>query len=330
MAFIALLGIFLIQKYATRPSGKPESFSELKISLDPQAVHYIQVYKQDYPDSGLVFARKDTGWIMVNEFNTPAKSDEVKKIFDDVVAVRGSIRSEAEDLYPDFEIDDRRALQIKFLGADQSLLTHVYVGKGTPDGKGCFVRLPGSPNVYKAEKNFISRFAAWAAAPEKKLPTDRWMNLRFCPVKAAEMASFKIQTPKTVYEFAQFTQEPADTAGPPIKAWRQLSPTKGTILEESKIKSLQSSVGNLSAQGVANPDNAGKFGLDNSSYTVSVSDTSGNSGLFSFSEKIDTLEQRYVLVRGNPVVYRVNKNVFERIFVTPFEKPKEPKPAAGT
>jgi hypothetical protein len=330
MAFlIVLIGIFLVQKYAGQPTGTPASLSELNIEFDPQAVNFIRVFKQDYPDSGLSFARKDTGWVVVNEFNTRAKSEEIKKLFDDVQAVSGSIRGDSDDLYSDFSIDDRNALQIKFLGANDSLLLHFFVGEGGPDGKSCFIRLPGSPNVYMADNNFISRFAAWAASPEKKLPTDRWMNLRLCPIKTQDLAAFKLGTPKTSYEFAQETLASEDTTIPPTKKWTQVTPTKGVALDESKIRSLSSSVTNISAQGVVNPENSTRFGLDKPSYSVWVGDTLGNAILVNFSDKIDTLEQRYVMIQGRDTVYRINKNLFDRIFVTPFEKPKEPKAAAG-
>jgi hypothetical protein len=320
--FVALLAVFMLQRYVGRTSARPESLSELKFEFDPQAVNTIQVFKRDYPDSGLVFVRRDTGWVIVNEYNTWAKSEEVKKLLDDLAAVSGSIRGESEDLYRDFEIDDRSALQIKFLGTDNSELLHLFVGKGGPDGKSCFLRLPDSPTVYLANNNFISRFAAWAAPPEKKLPSDRWMNLRLSPIKSQDITAFKIHLPNANYEFAQFADEPVDSLTPPASVWKQTMPAKGTILDESKIKGLQSSIANLTAQGVAGPDNAVKFGLDKPAHSIWVSDTLGYSALINFSNKIDTLEQRYVVVQGKDTVFRVNKSAFERIFVTPFEKPK--------
>jgi hypothetical protein len=46
--------------------------------------------------------------------------------------------------------------------------------------------------------------------------------------------------------------------------------------------------------------------------------------LINFSDKIDTLDTRYVTVQGRNTVYKVGKWVFERVFMSPFEKPKEP------
>jgi hypothetical protein len=214
------------------------------------------------------------------------------------------------------------------LGADSSLLVHVFVGKGGPDGKSCFMRLPGSPKVYLADNNFISRFSAWGASPEKKLPADRWMNLNLCKTaRDNNMSTFKVHTPKTEYEFAAVSQPPVDSSSPPTKTWQQLAPKKGMILDENKIRGLQSIISNLIAQGVANPANARSYNLDKPSYTVWVSDSLGNSGIMNFSDKIDTLDNRYVTVSGDNMVYKVNKGVFERVFVTPFEPPKEAKPA---
>ncbi len=328
-AFVLLVGIFIIQKYVTQPSKKAASLSELKLQFDPQAVQRIQVFKQDFPDSGIYFARRDTGWVVENEYNTAAKKEEVQKLLDDLLKVTGSVRGESEDLYSDFEIDNRNALQVKFLGADNSELLRLFVGKGGPDGHTCFMRLPDSPVVYLANENFISRFAAWAAPPEKRLPTDRWMNLKISPVASQALAAFRLRTPKAEYEFSQITEPAIDTTMPPTKTWKQVSPTKGMILDENKIRGLQSAVANLNAQGVGNPNGAMAFGLDKPSYTVTVSDTLGYSGTMLFSDKIDTLEQRYVMVQGQPTMYRINKGNFERIFVTPFEKAKEPKPTAS-
>lgn len=120
--FVVLIAIFLLQKALTRPAGKSESLTALKVNFPVDQVSYIQVFKQDYPDSGLFFARKDTTWIVANQYGAPAKNDDVKKILADLDSLSGSVRGEDASLYPDFEISDRDALQIKLLGVDSSLL----------------------------------------------------------------------------------------------------------------------------------------------------------------------------------------------------------------
>ncbi len=329
IAFVVLLGVFIIQKYASRPSGEMKSLSELKIAFDSQAVSAIKVFKQDYPDSGLNFVRRDTSWLVANEYNTPAKNEEIRKLLTDLAAVKGSVRGESEDLYPDFAIGDQEALQIALLGDGGTELAHVYVGKGNADGHSCFMRLPGSPKVYLADNNFISRFAAWSAPPNKRLPTDRWMNLAISPFKRDEISAIKLHTPKTDYEFELVTQPSFDSGVPPTKTWRQIAPSKGTVLDDSKIRNLQGGVGGLNATGVADPAFAAQYGLDKPDYSIWASDTLGNTTLISFSDKIDTLDTRYVTVSGRPTVFKIAKWGFDRIFVTPFEKPKEPPKQAS-
>jgi hypothetical protein len=326
IAFIVLAGVFILQSYLSKPSSSLDKNSMISLSFTPDAVAAIQVFKQDYPDSGLTLAKKDTGWVVANEYGTPAKNEDVGKLLTDLNTVKGTLRGESEDLYTDFAIDEANALQIKLLGNDNSLLTHLFVGKGGPDGQTCFIRLPGSPNVYLADKNFISRFAAWNAAPSKKLPTDRWMNLNLSGLDRNSVNSVKLHTPKADYEFALQTEGLTDPQSGP-KAWKQVLPAKST-LEESKIGMITGSIAGLAAQGVADPAFAGQYGLDNPEYSIWAADTLGHTALINFSNKIDTLEQRYATVMGRNTVYRVNKGTFERVFVTPFEKPKDVKQSA--
>jgi hypothetical protein len=323
IALIVLVGVFFIQKYLSHPSKDLASFSQLKIPFDTTAVDYVQVFKQDYPDSGLYFSRQDTNWILTNSYNTLARNTDVRKVISDLAAVGGEVRGESEDLYPDFDITDQNALQIKLLAADSSVLAHVYVGKGGQDGHSCFMRLPNSPKVYFANNNFLSRFSAWGASPSTRLPLDRWMNLNLSRVNRESISSIKLHTPKTNYEFALVTVPPVDTASPPTATWQQLEPKKGTILDEPKIKGMQSNIGSLVAQGVVDPANADKFGLDKPSYSIWAGDSLGHATLINFSDPIDTLGTRYSTVAGLNSVYKVNKWNFDRIFVTPFEKPKK-------
>ena len=327
VVFGALAGIFILQSYLSKPSKNLDSDSMVSISFTPDAIASIRVFKQDYPDSGLIFTKKDTNWVVVNEFNTPAKNEEIAKLLADLGTVKGTLRGESEDLYTDFAIDEKNALQINLLSADNSELMHLYVGKGGPDGQTCFIRLPGSPKVYLADKNFISRFAAWNAEPSKKLPTDRWMNLNLSGLDRNSVNSVKLHTPKFDYEFVMQMEPSVDSLAPPTKKWKQISPAKN-MLEDNKISAITGSIATLAARGVANPAFAGQFGLDKPSYSIWAADSLGHTALISFSDKIDTLDNRYAIVMGRNTVYRVDKGLFERVFVTPFEKPKEPKATA--
>lgn len=320
--FVVLLIVIYLQKSLNRATGNPETLNELSLAFPPDSVVRIDVFKQDYPDSGLYFRKKDAAWVVANEYNSPANQTDVQKLIDDLHGVSGSVRGESADLFPDFDITDEKALQIEFYDAADNKLLHLYVGKGGGSGKECFVRLAGSPDTYLADENFISRFAAWNAPPEKKLPRDRWLDLKLCSIDRKDITAFSVTKGKTEYEFANQQEPSEDTLAPPTKAWKQVAPEKGKRLEESKIRSLSTSISGLRARGVVDPSNKDKFGLDKPKDVLAAADSSGNDVVISFSDPVNDDGERYVIVHGRDAVYTVDKNTFERFFVTPFEEKK--------
>ena len=319
---LVVLVVLIVVSYALkgldRATRSPESLSELQLEFDSDKVARIDVYKQDYPDSGLHFARHESGWVVVSAYSSPAKNEDIEKLITDLREVKGTIRGESADLYEDFDITDERALQIELFDSDGSRLVHLYVGKGSA-GRECFVRLAGLPVVYLADGNFISRFAAWNAPPEKKLPTDRWLQLTLCDIDRNAMTSFRISKGKTIYEFALVEEPSEDTLTPPTKTWKQISPKKGIKLEESKIKSLSFSLAGIRASDVVDPSEKSKYGLDKRGFILWAGDDQGNTVQISFGTKIDDSEDRYAHVKGRESVYKVNESTFERFFVQPFE-----------
>ncbi len=236
---LAVLGVLLLSSLLLKnfdsATSTPESFSALEINFDIERAARIDVYKRDFPDSGIHLAKIDTFWVVTNEYNAPAKKEDVVKLLTEMNDVSGEIRAEDAELYGNFDITDEIALQIEILDSEGAKLAHAYIGKGG-GGRDCFMRLAGSPVVYLANENFISRFAAWNSPPEKKLPTDRWIELALCDIPRNNVKSFEINKRKTKYEFALVETPSEDSLAPPIETWTQLSPKKGLRLEESKIK----------------------------------------------------------------------------------------------
>ncbi|UCC80000.1 MAG: DUF4340 domain-containing protein [Candidatus Zixiibacteriota bacterium] len=316
----ALLILWVVLRNVDSPTSAPESLGALDIEFDSEMAARVDIYKRDYPDSGLHFARIDTGWVVTNAYNAPAKKTDIDNLFTNLNDVSGQIRGESAELYEDFDITDERALQIEIFDEEGSKLLHAYIGKGS-GGRGCFMRLAGSPIVYLADDNFISRFAAWNAPPEKKLPTDRWVELALIDIPRDQIKSYKIKRGKTEFEFALLQEPSEDTLAPPEEIWTQISPEKGLRLEESKIKRLHSTLSSIRASGITDPENMDKFGLENPDYTFLAMDNAGKSNLVKFSKPVDDEEQRYAVVDGKNAVYVVPKNTFERIFEDQFKKP---------
>jgi len=316
----ALLIFWVVLRNVDSPTSTPKSLSALDIEFDAEKAAKIDVYKRDYPDSGLHFARIDTEWVVTNAYNVPATRDNIDKLFTDLNNVGGQIRGESAELYEDFEITDELALQIEIFDEGGSKLLHAFVGKGG-SGRECFMRLAGSPTVYLADENFISRFAAWNAPPEKRLPAERWIELALCDIPREQVKSFEIKRGKTEFEFALLEEPSEDTLTPPVEIWSQISPEKGLKLEESKIKRLHTNLASIRASNVTDPENRDKFGLEKPDYTIRVADTEGNSSYIKFSNSVNEKDDRYAVVEGKDAVYVVTKNIFNRIFEDQFEKP---------
>jgi hypothetical protein len=318
----ALLIFWVVLRNVDSPTSAPKSLNALDIEFDAEKAAKIDVYKRDYPDSGLHFAKIDTEWVVTNVYNAPAKRTDIDKLFTDLNDVSGQIRGESAELYEDFDITDERALQIEIFDEGGSKLLHVFVGKGG-SGRECFMRLAGSPTVYLADENFISRFAAWNAPPEKKLPPERWIELALCDIPREQIKSFEIKRGKTEFKFALLEEPSEDTLAPPIEIWSQISPEKGLKLEESKIKRLHTGLSSMRAANITDPENRGKFGLEKPDYTVRVMDAEGNSSFIKFSKPVNDEDDRYAVVEGKDAVYDVTKHTFERIFEDQFKKPDE-------
>jgi hypothetical protein len=324
IALGVLIILFYVQKHLTTSTTDLESISELSVEFDSDAVAKIDVFKRDFPDSGLHFAKtENNNWVLVNAFNAPLKEDDVNLLITDLSNVTGSIRGDSEELYPDFKITDESALQIEFYDNADSKLVHIYVGKGGESGKQCFIRLAGSPEVYLADANFISRFAAWEAPPEKKLPTDRWMDLNLSGLDREAINAFTINAGTKRYEFALVPDEQQDTLLLETKkSWKLVYPEKGIEVADAQMNTLFSRMVSMRAINTADPKFKDQFGLDKPTHTIQIFDTAGNVRNIAFSKPYNDDGERYVTSDRVEGVFVFNKYSFESLFVTPFEQKK--------
>jgi hypothetical protein len=95
------------------------------------------------------------------------------------------------------------------------------------------------------------------------------------------------------------------------------------ILEESKIKRLQSSLAGLRASGVADHQNVEAPGLDKPEYSIWIADSAGVGCMISFSNPFNETDDRYAVVEGKGIVFKVPKSTFDRIFEDQFKKPEK-------
>jgi hypothetical protein len=319
--FAIFVIIYFVQRGFVTSTSDLDKMSELNIEFNKDAVAKVSVYKQAYPDSGLHFEMVNNQWIVKNAYGAPAKAEELDKLFTDLLGVTGTIRAESADLYSEFDISDELALQIEFFDSADNKLTHLYVGKGGGSGRSCFMRLAGSPAVYLADENFISRFAAWNSPPEKNLPKNRWIQLELCDVDQEDINSIKLKKGRDEYEFAKVELPSSDTLmlNPPQTEWKQVSPEKGVQLDKNKINNLYSIISSIRAADAADPVNIDNFGLDNPSHYIWIAGASGKTSKINFSKPFNDDKDRYAVVEGRNALYLIKDSNFIRYFETPFE-----------
>jgi|GEM_PF-1558182 hypothetical protein len=324
---IALILIYVIQQFATGKKSLSESEQVMFPGLDSTAVKIIKVYKRDYPDSGVVFARQDTGWIVTSHFDAPAKNADVWKLISDIKALTGEIRSTNPELLTDFDLTDSLALNIVLLDGNSSPLVHMLVGKGVAGaGRSSFIRKNGENTVYKASENFLSRFSLWDAKPYTRIPINRVVDLKIATIAVDSMQSLQIITKGKTYLFERQQQSSDDSASPAHYVWVQTEPAKGKSLEDRDISGIASRLCSMSGTDLLRSDNLAAFGLDKPQYQANVAFNGGTKLSFSFGAMADTVAKtHYTMVNVKPFIYKVTDPVFQGLFENPFKPKESPK-----
>jgi len=323
---LAVLGILVIVYVIQQVSSGKKTIAEMTIKLfprfEPSDVALISVYKEQYPDSGIAFARKDTGWIVASYHNAPGKKADIEKIMTDMKGLGGEIRSTNPSLFSDFGLADDEALHLKFMKQDSTVLIHFLAGKGIADApRSSFIRRAGSDTVYKADENFISRFAMWNAEPWRRVQVNRWIELKMTELALDSVIACDLVIKGKTNRFVKETQAVEDTTAPPKSSWKQVESGFGKKLEGNDIPGILSRLTNMRAFDLTSGEIYGVTGLQKPEAKALLTTT--NSGVIeiSFGAMADTTQKtRYAMVSDKPFIYKVSDSIYESVFVTPFKK----------
>lgn len=322
-----LVIIYVVQQFATGKKSLSETEQIIYPGLDSTAVKYVKVFKRDYPDSGAVFARQDTGWIVTSHFNAPAKSADIWKLISDIKALTGEVRSSSSELLSEFDLTDSLALNIILLDESSSVIAHMLVGKGLAgSGRSSFIRKNGDNTVYKANENFLSRFSLWDAKPYTRIPISRIVDLKMASIAVDSMRSLQLMTKGKAYLFERQQQSDGDSTTPPQYSWVQIEPTKGKVLEDRDISGIANRLCSMSGTDLFGSDNPAAFGLGKPQYQANVMFKGGGKISFIFGAIADTVSKtHYAVVDTKPFIYKVSDPVVQGLFENPFKPKESPK-----
>lgn len=324
-----LVLIYVIQQFATGHKSLSEAEQTIFPNLDSTAVKYVKVFKRDYPDSGVAFARQDTGWIVTSHFNAPAKNADIWKLISDIKALTGEVRSSSSELLSDYDLTDSLALNIILLDENSKPIVHMLVGKGLAGaGRSSFIRKDGDNTVYKASENFLSRFSLWDAKPYTKIPINRIVDLKMASIAVDSMKSLQLIAKGKTYIFERQQQSAGDSTTPAQYAWQQTEPSKGKALEDRDIAGIANRLCSLSGTDLLRSDNPAAFGLDKPQYQANIVFNGGGHISFVFGALADTVSKmHYTVVDNKPFIYKISDPVVQGLFENPFkpkDMPKEP------
>lgn len=317
-----LVLIYVIQQLSTGKKTISETVVKIFPGFEPSEVSYISVFKKDYPDSGISFARQDTGWIVTSYYNAPGKKSDIEKIMTDMKVLTGELRSTNPSLINDFGLADNEALHLKFMRRDSTVLVHFLAGKGLADApRSSFIRRSGSDTVYKADENFISRFAMWNAEPWKRVQVNRWIELKMTDITPDSIAWLNLIIKGKTDRFVKEESLATDTTAPPKSYWKHVEIGSGKKLDNNEISAIVSRISNMRANDLMAASDLKGTGLENSNYKAILGTKNSAIIEFTFGAMADTTTKtRYALVSNKPYIYKIPDSIYESIFTAPFKK----------
>ncbi len=149
---IIIIAIFIIAVILLVISQKKEEIKKLKEhnyifqNLDFKNIKSISI-------KNYTIVNKEGKWeinnVECNKHRIEYLINYLKRIdFDTVI-------SNKKENYPEFKVDDKKATKVKIITDKKTY--NLWIGKFTPDGNGCYVRLDNG-NVYLLNKNLIFEF----------------------------------------------------------------------------------------------------------------------------------------------------------------------------
>jgi hypothetical protein len=175
-------------RFAAGGHGQPASGPAYLVQgLDPASIQSITVGEGE---KVVKISRKDNQFVVANKSNYPADTKQINDLITKVLDIQttdfytGNAKNQ-EDL----GITEKKARSVvKFLKEDGSLLTGVVVGESQDEGKGTFVRLASSDEVYVT-----------ANAPWFRSGALEYVNQEIANVKREDVNSVTVRTPEGSY-----------------------------------------------------------------------------------------------------------------------------------
>jgi hypothetical protein len=235
-------------------------------------------------------------WLVGSAWNSRANGQRIDTLLRSLGDLRGEFRSDEPAVVADYGFGDSTSVVITGFGTDGDEVFAVEIGGQPQGGRGNFVKLPGSSEVYLTQTNLLSNLGLWSG-PDR--PTSRhFLDLQALRVESRDVDAVTLATAdgtlRLVKEFAMVEPAPDDTvrtepfADRETWEWR-LEDGDGRELGmavKTKADALLGAATNVRAQDVADPGaDAGSYGLSEPGRTATLEMSDGSTHVLRFGDE---------------------------------------------
>jgi hypothetical protein len=258
--------------------------------------------------------RQNSEWVLPELFNARADAVRVERLIAAVKDLKGEFRAGGPELLSEFGLDDQNATRsLRMTGRSGQEVADLLLGAQTRQG--LFVRAAQSDEVYLVPPDILRQSGLSADS----LDASQWMEHTFTLVDEDEVRQIALTTPygRDVFSLSSENGQAENNATVESrKRWTADSDAWPPDQVQSVVSALVSVLDGLHVDGVADPARRRELGLDNPEYMVRIETADGEHNVRGCVHHEDGERTYRIEIQDDPRIYRVNENLFNRLFPT--------------
>lgn len=252
--FVLLLLVVLIFENPFKKSEyqkKIEAATALFPNFDKEQVTRIEIIANGQTST---LMKQDDSWVVASMDNYPADTESVDELFTKVAEFdNANLVSDNPKNQAEFQVDNT-GIETKLVGANDTVLVHLFVGKNTPGFLSSYVRVADSNDVYTAQGYLQGVF-------DKSTRT--WKDRTIFKFNKGIATQINITSPDETVELRLDAEN----------KWQMLQPVSAAV-NQNEVDNLLNAFSELKTDDFAEEKELTEYGLDapTSSITAILND----------------------------------------------------------
>ncbi len=296
---LGVLGLLIVAVIVKRAAPRPEVYKEetqpLEIAFSPDTVTRLVLSKGPGEGERVELQRTNSAWRIPSLWNAKADAEKVERFLDSVSALKGEVRSAADDVLSDFGITDEQAFHVTAF-QDARPVLHLLLGTAQAGWQQLFVRQANSSTVFLAQSNLLSEMGIYGQASDTTKPSaDVWADLRLLAFSPEFITRVELK------------EQGAD--------WQELGGQLPFERDPAKVQTYLQELLNLRAQRVVDPAGTA-YGLTEPAWQLRFVKREGAPLVLTVgAPTAEGSTDRYLRVEAAPDVYVASSYILDRIKV---------------